>query len=97
MKSLIIAAMLTTLGTAQASQDLATKRGCMACHAVDRKVVGPSFRDVSRKYQNQSPDTVATSIRLGGSGRWGAMPMPPQPQVTEAESRALAQWILNQL
>lgn len=76
-----------------ASSDLAQKKGCMACHAVDRKVLGPSFRDVAQKYQKSGPEVMVRSIREGGSGRWGAVPMPAQPNVTAAEADALARWI----
>jgi cytochrome c len=81
--------------TAQADQVLAVKNNCMACHAVDKKMVGPSYQDVARKYSGTSADALAASIRKGGAGKWGPIPMPAQPQLSEADARKLATWILN--
>lgn len=69
---------------------------CTACHAVDQKVVGPAFKDVAAKYAGRADalKQVATSIRTGGAGKWGAVPMPPYPALTEPELEALATWIL---
>ena len=78
-----------------ADQALATKNNCMACHAVDKKLVGPAYRDVARKYAGTSADALATSIRKGGAGKWGPIPMPAQPQLSEADAQKLAAWILN--
>jgi cytochrome c len=102
MKALAAAATLALalafvhLG-ASASPELAQKRTCMACHAVDRKIVGPSYKDVSAKYagQREAIEVLAVKIAKGGSGVWGAVPMPANPQVTPAEARALAIWILG--
>lgn len=74
---------------------LAQKHACMSCHGVDKKIVGPSYQDVAKKYAGQK-DAVAllsASIRAGGSGKWGPVPMPPQTAPTEAELRTLAAWI----
>ncbi len=81
---------------AQASADLAKKYACMACHAADKKLVGPSYQDVAKKYAGQK-DAVATlsdSIRKGGAGKWGPVPMPAQPAPSDAEIKTLAEWIL---
>jgi cytochrome c len=70
---------------------------CMACHQVDKKVVGPSFKDISAKYKNR-PDAVAylsQSIKNGGGGKWGAIPMPAQKQLTDAQAKELAEWIFT--
>jgi cytochrome c len=77
--------------------DIAKAQGCLACHAVDSKLVGPAYKDVAEKYNGQAdaPATVAQHIREGGSGRWGDVPMPPQKQLTEAQAKALAAWILG--
>jgi cytochrome c len=79
-----------------ANLELATKNACTACHAPDRKLVGPSYADVAKKYAGQK-DAVAAlseSIRKGGSGKWGPVPMPPQPGLSEADLKTLATWVL---
>ncbi|MEO5698007.1 MAG: c-type cytochrome [Burkholderiaceae bacterium] len=81
-----------------AQADLAQKKNCMACHAVDKKVLGPAYKDVAAKYAGQK-DAVAKltdKVLKGGSGTWGAIPMPANPQVTEAEAKQLVEWILTQ-
>jgi len=79
-----------------ASKELATKNACLACHAVDRKLVGPSFQDVAKKYSGQkdAEATLAGSIRKGGAGKWGPVPMPAQAALNEADARTLASWVL---
>jgi len=82
---------------AWANADLANKHNCLACHAVDKKIVGPSFQEVTKKYFGQ-PDAdkfLAQSIKVGGSGKWGQMPMPPQVQLSETDAKSLAIWILD--
>lgn len=74
---------------------LAQKHACTACHGVDKKIVGPSYQDVAKKYAGQK-DAVAllsASIKAGGSGKWGPVPMPPQAALSDADIRALASWI----
>lgn len=76
---------------------LARARTCLACHQVDRKQVGPAYQDVAARF-NGNPEAIAilsTAIRKGGRGQWGAVPMPAQPQVSEAEAVELARWILS--
>lgn len=81
---------------ARADLALATSRNCMACHAMDRKVVGPSYKAVAEKYAGQNvTDKLAAKIVKGGAGVWGPVPMPANAQVSEAESRRLAAWILG--
>ena len=80
---------------ALANLDLDTKNACTACHAVDKKVLGPSCQDVAKKYAGQR-DAVAQlseSIRKGGAGKWGAVPMPAQPALSEADLKTLATWV----
>jgi cytochrome c len=82
---------------AWASPELAQKKNCLACHQVNQKVVGPSYKEVAQKYAGQ-PDAVAKlvpKVMKGGSGVWGAVPMPANPQVSEAEAKQLVQWILS--
>jgi cytochrome c len=95
-----VAATLLLLAAAlpaQASMALATKHACTACHAVDRKLVGPAYTEVAKKYagQKDAAKTLAASIRAGGSGKWGPVPMPPQAQLSDADVNALATWIVG--
>ena len=80
-----------------ADQALATSKNCMACHAMDKKLVGPAYKDVAAKYagQKDAADKLAAKIMKGGSGVWGPVPMPPNTQVKEAEARKLAAWVLS--
>ena len=83
---------------ALANQQLAQQKNCMACHAIDKKLVGPSYKDVAAKYagQKDAVDKLAQKVIKGGSGVWGPVPMPANAQVTEAEAKTLVQWILTQ-
>jgi len=79
-----------------ADEALAKARNCMACHSMDRKVVGPSFKSVAQKYAGQNAtDQLAQKIVKGGAGVWGPVPMPANSQVSDAEARQLAAWILG--
>jgi cytochrome c len=81
---------------ALADLQLATAKNCMACHAVDKKLVGPSYKDVAAKYagQKDAADKLATKIIKGGSGVWGPVPMPANAQVNPEEAKKLATWVL---
>jgi cytochrome c len=81
---------------AWASADLAQKNACMSCHAVAKKLVGPSYNDVAKKYagQKDAAATLAQSIKGGGAGKWGPVPMPSQPALSEADALTLANWVL---
>lgn len=102
MKPLTAAFAALALGTAAApalaNADLAQKKNCMACHAVDKKLVGPSYKDVAAKYagQKDAVDQLAQKVIKGGQGVWGPVPMPANPQVSEAEAKQLVQWIMTQ-
>jgi cytochrome c len=76
---------------------LARKKTCLGCHQVDSKRVGPSFQAVAQRHaaQSGSLEYLASAIRQGGRGRWGAVPMPAQPQVNQQDALQLAQWILT--
>jgi cytochrome c len=76
---------------------LATSRNCMSCHAVDRKVIGPAYRDVAAKYKDDknAVNTLSAKIMKGGAGVWGPVPMPANTQVSDAEARQLAAWVLS--
>ncbi len=82
---------------AQANLQLAQKNACMACHAVDKKVLGPAYQEVAKKYagQKDAAAQLAASIKKGGSGRWGPVPMPAQPNLSDDDAKALATWILG--
>lgn len=96
MKMVVVLA--ATLATAPAFADLALaqKNACTACHAPDRKIVGPAFRDVAKKYSGQkdAEATVTKNIKAGGSGQWGPVPMPAQAALSDADAKALAAWVL---
>ena len=88
MKTLVILLAASLAGPAFAQADLAQKKNCMACHAVDKKLVGPSYKEVAVKYagQKDAVDKLAVKIVKGGSGVWGPVPMPANTQVSEAEA-----------
>ena len=99
-RSLITLAMtLAVAAPALADQALATAKNCMACHAVEKKLVGPSYKDVANKYagQGDAVNKLAAKIVKGGSGVWGPVPipMPANNQGSEAEAQKLAAWILG--
>jgi cytochrome c len=101
MKALFALSTLAGLFAASpavASPELAQQKTCMACHAVDRKLVGPSYKDVAAKYASQkdaATATLAEKIMKGGVGVWGPVPMPANPKVSPAEARQLAIWVLG--
>lgn len=82
---------------AMAQLELAQQKNCLACHAVDKKLVGPAYKDVANKYRGQPGmvDKLAQKIMKGGSGVWGPVPMPANTQVNEAEAKKLAAWVLS--
>ena len=93
-----VAAGILATAPAMADEALAKAKNCMACHAVDKKLVGPAFKDVAAKYKadKSAADKLAAKIIKGGSGVWGAIPMPANPQVSEADAKKLAAWVLSQ-
>ena len=99
-RSLMLCLVLSALASssAMASADLAKAKNCMACHAVQNKLVGPAFKDVAAKYagQKDAEAKLASKVLKGGSGAWGAVPMPANPQVSEAEAKTLVKWVLAQ-
>jgi cytochrome c len=98
LMAFLSASALLTLAPAHADQALATAKNCMACHAVDKKLVGPSYKDVAAKYQTDktAADKLASKIMKGGGGVWGAVPMPANPQVNDADAKKLVAWVLSQ-
>jgi cytochrome c len=96
---LATAAAAAALSTpAMADLQLATAKNCMACHAIDKKLVGPSYKDVAAKYAGQKDAVEKLSVKVmkGGSGVWGPVPMPANAQVNADESKKLVAWILEQ-
>lgn len=94
--ALLLTSTLLMSASAFANPELAEKKGCLACHAIDAKRIGPSFKDVATKYADdkKAVAALATKVRKGGGGVWGAIPMPANSQVTEAEAKKLVEWIL---
>ena len=95
----IVIAILSSAaaGNAAANIQLAQKNACMGCHAVDRKVLGPAYQDVAKKYAGQADaeGKLVESIRKGSSSQWGQIPMPAQASLSEADAKTLAAWILG--
>lgn len=96
MKLVLLAVAALVAAPAFANKELAAKNACLACHAPDRKVVGPAFQDVSRKYSGQvdAEATLVKNIKAGGAGKWGPVPMPAQPALSDADAKTLAAWVL---
>ncbi|MBI4203878.1 MAG: c-type cytochrome [Betaproteobacteria bacterium] len=87
---------LSMAADAKAAEGLLKKNNCIACHQVDKKVVGPAYKDVAKKYKGQK-DAVALlskKVKAGGQGVWGKVPMPPNPQVNDAELKQMVEYIL---
>ena len=98
-KIVFLAAMLAALpAVSMADEKLAQSKACMACHAVDKKMVGPAYQEVAKKYASDKDAVtkLAASIKAGGSGKWGPVPMPAQAGLTDAEAKTLATWVLAQ-
>jgi len=95
--SLLFAASALVAAPAFANPELAQKKNCLACHAVDKKVLGPAYKDVAAKYagQKDAVDKLSQKVIKGGAGVWGPVPMPANTQVSEAEAKQLVQWILT--
>lgn len=100
MRTIILAAAALAAGAAvpaQADEALAKKHNCLACHTVDKKSVGPTYKDIAKKYKGQA-DAVAKlseKVKKGGSGVWGPVPMAPNPAVPDADIQKLVEWVLK--
>lgn len=94
----ILAAGSLLAGHVQADEALAKKHNCLACHAVDKKLVGPSYKDVAAKYKADkgAAAKLEAKVKAGGSGVWGQVPMPPNAAVPDADIKKLVSWILAQ-
>ncbi len=101
MKKTVFTAALLAAGFAvsaptMADEALAKAKNCMSCHAIDKKLVGPAYKDVAAKYKGKAGavDTLAAKVKTGGKGAWGEIPMPPN-NVTPEEAKKLVTWILS--
>lgn len=94
---LISAALLVSASSALASDALAKKYNCLACHAVDKKLIGPSYADVAAKYKGDAgaEAKLVAKVKNGGAGVWGQVPMPPNPAVPDADIKTLVKWALS--
>ena len=92
------AAALSTSLPVTASEELAKKHNCLACHAVDKKIVGPAYKEVADKYRGDktAEAKLVDKVKKGGVGVWGQIPMPPNATVPDADIKALVKWILSQ-
>jgi len=97
-QALAALALIVLHAAVSADEKLTRAKSCMACHAVDKKLVGPAWRDVAARYagQKDAAERLAAKIRGGGSGVWGPVPMPANPNISEEEAQTLARWVLSQ-
>jgi cytochrome c len=102
--ALAAVAAMASAGVAQAAEakgaspeELMKKNACVACHAVEKKMVGPAYKEVAVKYRGQKDIEIklVDKVKKGGVGAWGQIPMPPNPSVSDADARALVNWILT--
>jgi cytochrome c len=93
----VAASTLLLTGTAQANQGLAQSSGCMACHTVDKKLVGPAYKDIAAKYKGDSAAaaSLAEKVKKGTKGTWGPIPMPPNANISDESIKTLVKWILS--
>jgi len=90
-------ALVATQAMADDAQALASKHACMACHQIDKKVVGPAYKDVAAKYKGDktAEAKLVEKVKKGGSGVWGPVPMPPNAQVSDADIKTIVHWVLS--
>jgi cytochrome c len=98
VRGLVTLALFASAGSVWADAALARAKSCMSCHAMERKLVGPSYKAIAAKYVNDSSASgkLSVKVRQGGVGVWGQVPMPANPQLTELEASTLVRWILEQ-
>ena len=96
-RSIIATLCLCAPTLAQASEDLARKHHCLSCHAIDKKLVGPSYKDIAAKYKGDpsAEAKLIDKVKKGGMGVWGQIPMPANPQVSQADADTLAKWVMS--
>jgi cytochrome c len=95
--SAAFAAAIALPASAEDQLALAQKSGCTACHSVDKKIVGPAYKDVAKKYAGDkgAAARLKKKVKAGGSGVWGEVPMPPNTQVSDADVKKLVEWVLS--
>jgi cytochrome c len=93
----VVTLSMLAMSPALANADLAKAKNCTACHAVDKKMIGPAYKDVAAKYGSDKDAVakLAKKVREGGVGAWGQIPMPANPQVSDSEAEALVKWIMT--
>jgi cytochrome c len=98
MLLMAVSALASTGAFAQDASALAKSKNCLACHSVQTKLVGPAYKDVAAKYAGQKgiEDKLVQKVMKGSVGAWGQVPMPANPQVSEAEAHTLVKWVLAQ-
>jgi cytochrome c len=98
MKQVVVFLVLLAACPVMASEELAKKHACFACHTVDKKMVGPSYKDVAAKYRSdkEAAKKLALKVKNGSQGVWGTIPMPPNSAVPDADIDTLVRWILSQ-
>lgn len=94
--ALLFALGVLAAGNVAASEKLAQSSGCMTCHAIDRKVIGPGYKEIAAKYRNDkgAEANLVKKVKAGGSGVWGSTPMPPNAHVKEDDIKAIVTWML---
>jgi cytochrome c len=92
------AVALLAAGSAAANEELAKKSACLACHTIDKKLVGPAYKDIAAKYKGQkdAEAKLIEKVKKGGSGVWGPIPMPPNAAVKDEDIKTLVKWVLSQ-
>ena len=91
---ILIGASVLTCSPAFASSALATQKACLACHTADKKLVGPSYQEVAKKYKAADEAMLVAKVKAGGKGVWGQIPMPPNAAVKDEDAKTLVKWIL---
>ena len=93
----VSAALFAGAGNALASEALAKKYNCLTCHAVDKKLIGPAYKEVAAKYKGDAgaEARLIAKVKNGGSGAWGQVPMPPNSSVPDADIKILVKWALS--
>lgn len=96
LMGIIAAGAIVMTGAAQANEELAKKSGCLACHATDKKLVGPSYKEIAAKYKGQADAEakLVKKVKEGGKGVWGEVPMPPNAAVKDEDIKTLVKWVL---
>jgi len=96
LTALAAIAAISSTAPALADEALAKKHNCLACHQVDKKVIGPAYKDIAKKYKGQNvAATLEQKVKKGGAGVWGPIPMAPNPAVPDADIKKLVDWILK--